>query len=403
MDTSILTELLGLQGYFVEKYEVVEKKVFLYLERESHPICPKCECEHMGAIKDRREQVIKDLPAFEKQVFLYVQKERFKCKCGFSGYEKIEWLSRYSRTTNRLNKWLYKFCKVMAIVDVAKLFGFAKETIFRIDKEGIKEELAEQKPVRTKTISMDEISKEKGKVYATIISDPNNKKVLDVLESRKKSVITGFFKDKGKSWCNKIAIVTMDAWRAFRTATEENCRKAKICYDHFHLAQQFSRAIDKIRIAESKRVSKKNSEYLKGSRWLLLKNPDNLKESEKESLNNLLKVNKRLCKVYILRSEFRQIFTGSDSKKKVKKLNNWIKKSKAARVKGLSEFIEKIERWKPYIENALTENVSNSYAEGINTKIRVIQRKAYGYKDFDYFKLKIFQQFNFPNVTPIWD
>jgi transposase len=139
-----------------------------------------------------------------------------------------------------------------------------------------------------------------------------------------------------------------------------------------------------------------------GTRWLLLKNPENLKESEKESLNKLLKINKRLFKVYILRDEFRQIFSGHNPEEKIKRLSRWIQKAKAARVKGLSEFVDKIIRWKPYIQNALIENVSNSYAEGVNTKIRVIQRKAYGYKDFDYFKLKVIQQFNFNQIKCIF-
>lgn len=392
-----------MQGYFVESYTQINKIVNLYLERESNPVCLKCGKEHLGAIKDKREQNIKDLSIFGKQVILIITKERFRCNCGYSGFEKIEWLDKYSRTTKRLNKWLYKFCKVMSVIDVSRMFGIHKDKLFKIDKEYIKEEMGTQPVVKTKAISMDEISKEKGKVYATIVSDPNNKKVLDVLESRKKVAISSFFKDKGKSWCKKIGIATMDAWLAFKTATQENCQNAKICYDHFHLAQHFSRAIDKIRISEIKRIGKNKSEYLKGSRWLLLKNPINLKETEKESLNNLLKENKRLFKVYLLRSEFRQIFQGNSPQYKVRKLNHWIKKCRAARVKGLSDFVDKIVRWKPYIENALIENVSNSYAEGINVKIRVIQRKAYGYKDFEYFRIKVFQQFNFPNVTSIWD
>lgn len=357
---------------------------------------------HTGSIKDNREQIVEDLSISGKRVFLYLQKERFQCKCGHSGFERIEWLSHYSRITKRLSFWLYTFCKVMTIIDVARIFGFSKEVIFRIDKAGIEKELEEQKPIKTKMISMDEISKEKGKVYATIISDPRNRKVLDVLESRKKAVISEFYENKGKGWCNKIVIATMDAWTAFRTATESFCVNAKICYDHFHLAQHFSKAIDKIRISEIKRVGKKSSEYLKGTRWLLLKRPENLRESEKESLRNLLKINKRLFKVYVLREEFRQIFEGRNAQDKVKRLTRWIRKAKAARIKGLSKFVEKIIRWKPYIENALVENVSNSYAEGINTKIRVIQRKAYGYKDFDYLRLKILQQFNFNQVKCIF-
>jgi transposase len=397
-----LTELLDLQGYFVEGIKN-GKEITLYLERGGNPICPNCNKEHTGRIKDKREQIVEDVFAFGKRVYLVFTKERINCECGYRGYEKIEWLSKYSRITNRLGKWLYAFCKVMTVMDVARIFGFAKETIFRIDKEGIKKELETQPPIKTKRVSMDEISKEKGKVYATVISDPVSKKILDVLESRKKAVITQFYERKGKKWCNKILVATMDAWVAFRTATEEKCKNAKICYDHFHLAQHFSKAIDKIRISEIKRVGKKNSDYLKGTRWLLLKRPENLKETEKESLNKLLKINRRLFKVYILRSEFRQIFEGHSSLSRLIRFTLWIKKAKAAKIKGLTQFVDKIIRWKPYIENALRENTSNAYSEGVNTKIRVIQRKAYGYKDFDYLRLKIIQQFNFPQVKCLFD
>lgn len=397
-----MTELLNLQGYFVEGI-LNEQEITLYLERAGNPICPKCEREHRWAIKDKREQIVEDVCAFGKRVYLVFTKERIKCDCGYYGYEKIEWLSKYARTTIRLSKWLYAFCKVMTVMDVARIFGFSKETIFQIDKEGIKKELETQAPIKTKRISMDEISREKGKVYATIISDPANGKVLDVLKSRKKAAILAFYKGRGKMWCSKIKVASMDAWTAFKTATQEKCKNAKICYDHFHLAQHFSKAIDKIRISEIKRIGEKNSEYLKGSRWLLLKRPENLKETEKESLNKLLKLNRRLFKVYILRGEFRQIFQGTTSFVRLLRLTLWIKKAKAAKIKGLSKFVDKIIRWRPYIENALRENTSNAYSEGVNTKIRVIQRKAYGYKDFDYLRLKIIQQFNFPQVKCIFD
>lgn len=391
-----------MQGYFVDKY-INEKEILLYIERAGNPNCPECGNEHRGAIKDKREQIVEDVCAFGKRVYLVFTKERIICECGYKGYEKIEWLSKYSRTTKREDNWLYAFCKVMTIMDVARIFGFSKEAIFRIDKEGIQRELETQPRIKTNRTSFDEISMKKGSVYATIVSDPDNKKVLEVLKSRKKAAILEFYDAKGKTWCNKITVATMDAWTAFKTATTEKCKNAKICYDHFHLAQHFSKAIDSIRISEIKRIGKKSSEYLKGSRWLLLKRPENLEESEKESLNNLLKINRRLLKVYILRSEFRQIFQGANSFTRLIRLSLWIKKAKAAKIKGLSKFVDKIIRWKPYIENALRENTSNAFAEGVNTKIRVIQRKAYGYKDFDYLRLKIIQQFNFPQVKCIFD
>jgi len=85
------------------------------------------------------------------------------------------------------------------------------------------------------------------------------------------------------------------------------------------------------------------------------------------------------------------------------RLSNWIKKARIADIPQINEFVDNIEKWLPYIKNSLRLNVSNSFAEGINAKVRVIQRMAYGYKDFEYFKLKIIQQFNFRDVKSIFD
>lgn len=402
MDKSILTDILDLQGFFIEKVKIIDSKVYLTLEREGYPKCPNCGRAHKGAIKDRSTQRIQDLPLSGKMVFLEYTKERFICECGYRGYEQIEWLSRYSRSSNRFNDWLYIFCKVMSIKDVATLMGISKNSLYQIDKNGIKKELASQKKFKTKDIGFDEVSVKHGHAYATVISDRSNKKILDVLEGRKKDVITGFFESNGKRWCNQIRTAAMDMWKAFKTATEENCKNALICFDHFHIAQHFSRAIDKIRISEVKRLGKKGSEFLSGSRWLLLKNPSNLRSEEKRDLNLILKSNKRLMSVYIMRDSFREIYKGKTPLSRIQRFRNWIRKAKLARIKGLSEFLEKIIRWQPYIENSLRLNVSNSYSEGLNNKIRLIQRRAYGYKDFEYLRLKIFQQFNFPQVRCIY-
>lgn len=399
----MLTEILGLPGYFVKEVIVENKKIIIKLMPDDLPICPKCGQSFLGTPKDVRYQVVEDLSIFGKRCFLHVPKYRIHCSCEYVGTEQIEWLNPYCRVTNRFSQWIYAFSKRMTCVDVARVFGISKHTVYRLDKEGITHELSEQEELAPEMICIDEISRKKGHVYATIVSSPKDRRVLDVLKGRKKSALEGFYKAKGKKWCENIKLACMDAWLGFRTPTEKYCKKAKIAFDHFHIAGHFSKAIDKIRVAEFKKASEEDKPFFKGARWLLLKRPERLKEDQQESLDILLQVNQVLLTVYILRDEFRQVFYAQSSRSKIIRLTKWIQRAKAANIPHLNEFIRSVEKWRPYINNALRENASNGFAEGINVKIRVIQRMAYGYKDFEYLRLKIIQQFNFRGIKSIFD
>jgi len=403
MGLKLLTELLELPGCFVKEITRRDKDIILTVEHEGYPKCPECGQSYLEAPKDRRYQEVEDLSIFGKRCYLRVLKYRINCSCGYNGTEHLEWLDRYQRFTVRYRKWIYAFCKRMTGIDVSRIFGISKHTVYRLDKEGIEEEFSKQEELRPSRISIDEISRKKGHRYATIISSPVDKKVLEVVKGRKAEDITPFFKGKDKKWRDSIKVVSMDAWLAYRKVITKYCTQTAICFDHFHLAQHFSKAIDKLRVHETKKASKENKEFYKGARWLLLKRPENLKEGQDTTLQELFNINEKLYKAYILRDEFRQIFSGATPHSRLIRLTNWIKSAKAVRISELTEFVKQIEKWEPYIRNSLRGNYSNSFAEGINTKIRVIQRMAYGYKDFEYLRLKIFQQFNFKEIKSLFD
>lgn len=403
MGNELLTELLGLTCCFVKEKVIRGQEIILTIERYGYPICPQCGQSYIEAPKDSRFQEVEDLSVFGRRCYLRIWKYRIECSCGYCGTEHLEWLDRYQRFTVRYRKWIYAFCKRMTGIDVSRIFGISKHTVYRLDKEGIEEELVMQKPINPKRISIDEISRKKGHKYATIISAPDEKKVLEVVKGRKTADIVPFFKGKGKKWCERITAVSMDAWLAFRKAVLKHCTEAVICFDHFHLAQHFSKAIDSLRVQEAKNASKDTKEFYQGTRWLLLKRPERLRDEQQTKLDRLLQVNKNLYKAYLLRDEFRQIFEGSSARCRLIRLTNWKHKAKSARISHVTEFVKKIERWEPYIRNSLRESYSNSFAEGINTKVRVIQRMAYGYKDFDYLRLKIFQQFNFREIKSLFE
>ena len=403
MELKILTQLIELTDCIVKDISVTEKKILIEIERLGFPICPHCGQICFDAPKDSRSQEVEDVPAFGKRCFLKILKYRIECSCGYKGTEYIEWLNKYSRTTTRYQNLIYSFCKRMTGIDVSILFGISKHLVYNLDKAGIEKELAEQKPIEPKRIGIDEISRKKGHRYATIISAPDERKILEVVKGRKSEDLAPFFKGKGKKWCERIEFASMDAWRAFRNVVEKHCKNASICFDHFHLAQHFSKAIDKIRIQETHNASDKNKEIYKGTRWLMLRNPDNLKEKQKAALDRLLAINKKLFTAYLLRERFREIFKGLSAHSRLIRLTIWKAEARSARIGPITDFLKKIERWEPFIRNSLRYNYSNAFSEGLNNKVRVIQRMAYGYKDFDYLRLKIIQQFNFKQVRSIYD
>jgi len=399
----LLTQLLGLSNCLVKDIFIKEKEIILTVERIGFPVCPSCGKQYLTAPKDKRRQKIEDLSVFGKRCYLNVLKYRIDCVCGYSGTENIDWLDRYERVSVRYQKWIYAFCKRMTGRDVSVLFGISKHTVYRLDKEGIENELAQQKPINPKRVGIDEISRKKGHRYATIISAPGERKILDVVKGRKAVDLAPFFKGKGRKWCNRIEAVSMDAWLAFRKVVKKYCVNAAICFDHFHLSQHFSKSIDKLRIQESRRANRKHKDVYHGTRWLLLRNPEKLKDEQKLVLDALLEVNKKIFKTYILRDSFREVFRGISSRSRLIRFTKWIEQMRSVKIGPLTDFLSKIIKWEPYIRNSLRHNYSNAFSEGLNNKVRVIQRMAYGYKDFEYLRLKIFQQFNFREAKSLFD
>ncbi len=401
MQENIINQILGIQGWNVENAEIQEEAIEIRIQREiSTALCPECS-QGVGFSTRKREQRIRDLSWAGKKVHLVFEKWDIRCKCGYEGVENFSWLSRYERATQRFRDQVYQLAKRMSGTDVAKVAAISKNTVYALEKEGIGLEKKEQGPLMPMNVGVDEISIRKGHRYATVISAPKLRKVVEVLKTRKKAVLDEFFKGQGKPWCLRIKTVTMDAWKAFRTSVSKYCQRALICYDHFHITQHLSKAIDQLRVSEARKQNKAGKEVFAGTRWLLLKNKENLKKEQKEDLEKLLKLNAKLTKAYLLKEELREVFKGLTPRSRLKRFSLWRKQLKSVQgAPSLKVFAKKIEAWRPYILNALRENTSNSFSEGLNNKIRLVQRMAYGYKDFDYFRLKVIQQFNFRDLKP---
>jgi transposase len=188
-----------------------------------------------------------------------------------------------------------------------------------------------------------------------------------------------------------VRLAVMDMWKAFRNSTAKNAPQAAILFDKFHVLRHLSEALDKIRKQEYARLSGKDRKYIKGQKYTLLAHPQNLSGDARKNLKRLLAANKRLNTAYLLKESFAQLWDYRSEVWARKFFENWRSSLKWQRLKPFEKFAEMIERhWDGIAAYCRPENkVALGFVEGLNNKIRVIQRRAYGLHDEEYLRLKV--------------
>ena len=256
--------------------------------------------------------------------------------------------------------------------------------------------LAKQTTMSPTIIGVDEIAIRKGHRYRIVVSDLVRERPIWVgKEGRKEADFQVFFDELGEKKSMRITLSLMDMWVPFRNGVEKNCPNADILYDKFHVMKHLNEAIDKIRKQEYRRVSEKQGKYIKGQRFILLSRYKNLDATGKQSLNELFAVNRRLCKAYILKEQFSQLWDYKTETWARKFFENWKRQLRWQKLEPFVKFAKMIDKhWDGIVSHCeLQHNIKLGYVEGANNKIKVIQKQAYGYRDDEYLKLKILTAF----------
>ena len=280
----------------------------------------------------------------------------------------------------------------MSIQDVAKETRLDWHTVKELDKLYMEEQLKRAKKIKPGVIGIDEIAIKKGHVYRIVVSDLE--KGLPIWfggKDRSEESLDMFYQWLGKKKVEKVRLAVMDMWKAFETSTMKNATHAAILYDKFHVIRHLGEALDDVRKAEYARLSGKQRKYIKGQKWVLLSNRENLTLDGKASLRTLLKANKRLQTAYLLKESFGQLWSYQTDGWARRFFDNWKESLKWQRLKPYEKFAQTIEKhWDGIAAYSKPENkVSLGFVEGLNNKIRVIQRRAYGLRDEEYLRLKI--------------
>lgn len=289
--------------------------------------------------------------------------------------------------------YVASLCEMMTIKDVAKITRLDWKTVKFIDKEYIKSTLPSIEILNIKRIAIDEIAVMKGHKYLTIIRDYDTGMAIKIVFGRGFEEVYGALITLGEETLAKILYASLDMWDPYIKAITQACPNAKLVFDKFHVVSKVNDALDTIRRKEFAKASVDERINMKHKRFIILSREENLKTTEKEELKVLMKQNEKLYKGYLLKEQILAIF---DDKKSTfeqikERIDLWISNILSNEMEEFYGVVNTIKNYLYGILNYFRYGMTNAIAEGFNTKINVLKRRAYGYSDIEYFMLKIYQ------------
>jgi len=333
------------------------------------------------------------LPLFEVPVELLVPRLRVSCPTCGPKLERLSWLACYARVTVRLAASVSRLCKVMSIRHVAAFYGLAWTTVKRIDHRALAAELGPIDLTGVAVIGLDEFAIQKGHRYATVIVEPHRKRVLWVGRGRGREDIRPFFALLGPAGCATLRAVVMDMNGAYAEEVRAHCPRAEIVYDLFHVVAKYGREVlDRVRVDEANRLRQDRParQLVKGSRWLLLRNRENVTRlADQVRLSELLAANRALLTVYLLKDDLKTLWRYRHPGYAQRFWDAWYRRAMRSRIGPLKIFAKRLRLYLPGILAHCRWPLGTNLIEGINNKIKVIKRMAYGFRDDAYFFLKI--------------
>jgi transposase len=365
--------------------------------------CSRCG-EVVTEVHDTTMRRVRDLPILDAETWLLVPRARLECpRCGPT-VEAVPWLDRYQRMTTRFAESVARLCQVLPVQHVATWFRLNWETVKQIDLRAM---VARMGPVDTaslagvRAIAIDEFAIQRGQRYATVVLEPATRRVLWVGRGCAREDIRPFFALLGTEGRARLDAVVMDMNGAYEAEVRAQCPHAAIVYDLFHVVAKYGHeVIDRVRVDETNRLARANGpddmpirdrrRVIKGTRWLLLRNREHVTHhQDRVRLRELLAANKALFTVYVLKDDLKHLWDYHYPKAALRFWRSWFRRAIASRIPALVRFARRLKLYLPGILAHCRWRLHTSVLEGVNNKIKVLKRIAYGYRDDRYFFLKI--------------
>lgn len=394
MNNSFLYHAWGLYNHKCTREEYKGNTIILHVEsKERQKICSQCGHPHLVKNGYRIRDFI-GLPIGGKKVIIRMKVQRYKCRnkeCDYDRQEPIPFATGSCCYTHRFAKYVVGLLKGMTLKDAANLLGVSWDTVKEIHTNYLEYHYSPPSLDGVDSIGIDEFAVRKGHVYKTIVVDLRSGRILYVGDGKGSDSLDKFWKRIKKKGIH-IKYIATDLSAAFIASVYENCPNAVHVFDHFHVVKLMNEKLDDIRRTQyhmEKDINKRK--VLKGTRYLLLSNGTDIFDKEyKTRLDNALDMNKPLSQAYYLKEQLREIWTQINKEEAEKVMLDWVKQAQESKIPQLIKMANTIMAHRTGILAWYDCHISTGKVEGINNKIKVMKRTAYGFRNQRYFELRLY-------------
>jgi transposase len=392
MSTSLLYHAFGIRGYQYRRTDYLDGQVIFTIEQEPNtrrcPACGSCDVASRGALKRR----FRSLPIGSRATVMVLPVPRVACRaCGTVRQVEVPFAEPRRSYTRAFERYALELSRRMTIRDVASHLNVSWDTVKDIQKRDLLRRFAKPKLKHLRHIAIDEIAVAKGHRYLTVVMDLDSGAVVFVGDGKGADALKPFWKRLRPSGA-KIEAVAMDMSAAYRVAVSTHLKTAKIVFDHFHVIKLFNEKLSELRRALYREATDMmHKEVLKGTRWLLLKNPENLdtEKDEKRRLEEALALNKPLATAYYLKEDLRRFWEQPGKRFATTFLDGWLRRAEGSGIKMLQQMAKTMAAHRSGLLAYYDAMITSGPLEGTNNKIKTMKRQAYGFRDTEFFKLKI--------------
>ena len=357
--------------------------------------CSGCGKEAPGYDHLSDTRLYQFVPLWGYQVYLRYCKRRVNCpRCGVKS-EQVPWSQGKQRLTYAYQQYLAMWAKRLSWQEVARAFATTWDHVYQSVRRVVESGLAHRSLDDIKAIGVDEIQFGKGHQYLTLVYqlDEGNKRLLHVAQKRTVRSILSFFRLLGKERSSKIQYVCSDMWKAYLKVIRKKAPQALHILDRFHIVAMLNKAVDEVRRSEAKRLRQAGYEdLLKNSKYCFLKNESNLTNKQQLKLKDILQYDLKSVRAYLLKESFQLFWIYSSPYWAQWYLNKWCARAMRSKLEPIKKFVKTMRRHEALMMNwfKAKKAYSSGTVEGLNRKVNLVTRKAYGYRSYDVLKIALF-------------